>query len=462
MRHVVVVLLLAGLFAAFLYRHVAPDPYTYDEADYMYAASLGFLANYTDTPSMPVSDFLRTGVEGGKSQQSRRQLSEQVRSKGDVLFYRHWHGPLYLDFLIPISRLHLSERVTRTVMLAFPILTLGVLYFACVKLSPEPGPLFAGLLLVSSSVMVYTTEVAPHQLFALLSVVCIGCLAKSIADRDVRYWFAAVIAAGLAFCTLEVAFVLILTLILFAYLEREWLKVRLQSIVVLAGSVLIVWPAAFFKLSVLKSYLFMGYLAIFRESPWGNQSTFEIWRNRIAGSPLEWVAIMASLAIYFGQRENPAKHIGAPFLIFGVSMIAATFRVNSSATRYAVLFTPALDIFAAVTAVPFLLQSSRNAANALLLAGTVLLGLSGYRLWPRMSQDPRPPEILNYIRSHNLEKKLLLLPQEELPMVHYYFPRMRLRGYVSIHPADEDKSTAEVILGRGYPIRFEYPREPPN
>ena len=94
-RQAVFALLLA-LFLLLITRNVSSEPYVYDEADYMYAASLGFAANWIDTPSIPISDFVRAGLSRG----SRQALSEKIRSGNDVLFYRHFHGPLFHYLLI--------------------------------------------------------------------------------------------------------------------------------------------------------------------------------------------------------------------------------------------------------------------------------------------------------------------------------------------------------------------------
>jgi hypothetical protein len=74
-----------------------------------------------------------------------------------------------------------------------------------------------------------------------------------------------------------------------------------------------------------------------------------------------------------------------------------------------------------------------------------LLGIDEYRLFNRnRNQDPRPPAVLKYIRDNRLEEKTLLVPQADLPMIHYYFPRTHLVG-------NNDKSPS-------YPVRVESPR----
>ena len=80
MRHVLAILILLAVLLLLMARNVAPDPYTYDEADYMYAASLGFVANYTDTPTFSITEFVRTGLARGRESSQRLALSEQIRA----------------------------------------------------------------------------------------------------------------------------------------------------------------------------------------------------------------------------------------------------------------------------------------------------------------------------------------------------------------------------------------------
>ena len=460
MKHILAILILLALLLFLMARYVAPDPWVYDEADYMYAASLGIAANYTDTPTLPIADFVRTGLARGRDLSQRQALSEQIRAGNDVVFYRHWHGPLYLYFLIPVTRLGLSERQVRTVMLAIPALTLVAIYWGCLWLIPGRAGTFAALtgslLFLFGSHLNGSTELAPHHLFALLSVVFLFLLAKFVASGQRIYWYGAVVAAGLAFCTLEVAFVLIITLAICAFVERRRLeagwRLAARSLALFVATVLVVWPAAIYKMSFVKGYLFMAYLALFRNSPWGNQGFFEVWGHRILDSPLEWIAILASVLLYFRKQSENTKHITYPMLVYAALMVAATARILNSLPRYSLLFMPALDIFAAVTLIPFLMAAPRRVMYAALALFFGFFGLDEYRLFNRNhTQDPRPPVVLNYIRENRLQENTLLVPQEDLPMIHYYFPRMHLHGYSDPNPAPSGSDNG--ILYRGYPVR---------
>lgn len=81
MRHVPIVLVFITLLMFLAWRVVLDTPYVYDEADYMYATKLGLVANFTDTPTMPIVEFLRTGLSRGKDSRQSSQLSESIREQ---------------------------------------------------------------------------------------------------------------------------------------------------------------------------------------------------------------------------------------------------------------------------------------------------------------------------------------------------------------------------------------------
>ncbi len=144
-REQAVFALLLALFLLLITRNVSSEPYVYDEADYMYAASLGFAANWSDTPSIPIVRFRTSWTRPAAAGES---LSERIRSGNDVLFYRHFHGPLFHYLLIPVSRLGLSEHAVRTAMLAIPCASLAVIYFGGLWLAPRSALVVAVLFLV--------------------------------------------------------------------------------------------------------------------------------------------------------------------------------------------------------------------------------------------------------------------------------------------------------------------------
>jgi hypothetical protein len=434
-RHAFIFASLLALFLLLITRNVSSEPYVYDEADYMYAASLGFAANWSDTPSISIRDFARAGYD----REDRKALSERIRSGSDVLFYRHFHGPLFHYLLIPVSRLNWSERAVRVVLLAIPALNLAVVYFGGLWLVPR-GALLAAVLFLSSYSVIGSTELAPHQLFALCSLACLVLLAKAIFTGRRAYWYACIVPAGLAFCTLEVAFVLILTIAICGWMERRRWQADGRFVAKSAGTllamVLVVWPAAILRLSFVKSYAVLVYLTLTRTDPWGPLGLIDTWRGRIFHSPLEWLLILAGMLMWLGHRRSNIYPVG----LFAALMLVATLRVFTSTPRYSLTFVPALDLIAGLALVPSLGPLRRPASLA--VVALAIAGLYG-NAWYQVVRKPHGPNphsaaVVTYIHQNGLENKAVLAPQTDIPTLHYYFPRMRLRGYLGTSPTMSD------------------------
>jgi hypothetical protein len=282
-----------------------------------------------------------------------------------------------------------------------------------------------------------------------------------------REWYAAVVCTGLAFCTLEVAIVLIATLLVCAYLRRkewgvDWAFTR-NSAAVLLVTILLVWPAAIFKLSFLKGYLSMAYFAVFRKGAWGDVGFLETWAIRFFSSPLEWMAIAAALVAFFVARLWRVVPALIPFAIYGLLMLAALLRVNTEGPRYMAPFFPALVIFACWTggwmlgrikppAGPWLRYGS-VAVVCVLLFFTSHAQLAGYLL----REDPYPPAMMAAIRQGGLETKTVLVPQMYMPALHYYFPDATFVGYLQTAeiPKLLDAGRFDAVLYPGYPVRLD-------
>src|SRR3989442_8962214 len=124
-------LLCAIVIAVLLARRAIPDaPFSYDESDYMYVASRGMWANWADSPSQSLADFLRAGLSQLRSGDQRGNLSERIRAIGDIHFYRHWHGPFYWYWLIAIAHpLRDNESLARLTTVAFHVAAFLLVYF---------------------------------------------------------------------------------------------------------------------------------------------------------------------------------------------------------------------------------------------------------------------------------------------------------------------------------------------
>jgi Dolichyl-phosphate-mannose-protein mannosyltransferase len=475
MRHAGILAILIAELLALASGKVITIPYYYDEADYMFAASLGCYANWIDAGSMPISNFIRIGFNRGTDPSQRAALSQLARSSMDPVVYRHWHGPLYYYWLAALSNWHPQERTVRSLSLMFPVLTVVILYFATLRIVPapaaQPAAILSCALFLWSQMTVRTTEVVPHMLFVLCYVPALLFLAKSVSNGRRRDWYGAVVFTGLAFCTLEVTFVLVVTLLVCAYLYRKKLQVNWvftrNSALVLLLTILLVWPAAVFKLSFLKAYLSMAYFAIFRKGAWGDVGFLETWAIRFTNSPLEWVAIAGSLIVFFAARLWRSLPALVPFAVYGWLMLVALLRVNTEGPRYMAPFFPALVIFAGWTG-GYLLGQFKSlaqwvryatvAAVCALLLSITRAQLAGYLL----REDPYPQAMLAAVRQGGFETKTLLVPQMYMPTLHYYFPHGTFHPY--LEPAEIPRLLAagqfDAVLYPGYPVRLKGPAAP--
>jgi len=91
----------------------------------------------------------------------------------------------------------------------------------------------------------------------------------------------------------------------------------------------------------------------------------------------------------------------------------------------------------------------------LLLAGT-----ERYMKAHPATPDPWQADVLSAIRERGLAEKRLLVPHDEVPVLHYYFPRARLQGYMEDREPVEGVKIdgADAVLHTGLPVRIEVVR----
>lgn len=458
-------LILGGIFGGFwfLARGTAwQGPYVYDEADYQYAVSFGWRANWIDSPSLPFPEFLRLGLSS-RASTARANLSELIRNRDDVLFYRHWHGPIYSDWLRLVRGFGLDERTTRAAGVVFPALAAMLLYFGSLWLLPgsagQTAAILASVLYLWSVPVVRSTELAPHQLFVSLVVAALLLLSKMIQqERAARtYWYSAIAATAVAFCVLEVAFALLIAVLTCGYIKRASLKPDLafagKSIGAFAIPVALLWPAAILKLSLIKAFLFMGYLAAFRKASWGSDiSIGQTWWLRFISSPVLWILFLAAGALFFINRRKWSILI--PFLLFSTIMGLAILPVNTDVLRYSLPLLPGVALFAACGAGLLLAQTSASLRITALISICAVMFVTS---WPKARSGMPSPNasadsMLALMRDHDLSHKTLLVPQEDLPMLHYYFPSSRYKGY-----SNEAAASGELHSGGANAVIYRNP-----
>jgi len=436
--------------------------YVYDEADYMTAASLGLGANAWDVPSRSIVDFVSIGLDAVTHKGNRASLSQIAREGTDVNFYRHTHGPFYYYWLYIFSFWGHSEGAIRALSLVFPVLTGLIIYAGCIWIIPGAQGKRVGLLSAAlfcwSPAVVGTRELAPHLAFCLCVVGSLFCAAKATETGARKYWYGALSAAGLAFSTLEVAFVLVITLAVTGWRERARLRLDrrglVQSIGVFVATTLVVWPAGLLKLAALKSYLFMAYLAIGRQASWGDVTFAQTWATRLEKSPVEWLLIGGALALWVAGPKYRAKTAG-PFLLFGGLMVLTMLRVNTTSLRYSVPFLPALHVFTGMVLAGPVMDLVRE--ERLRWAGVaVFVALLGGNMTHFVALNPMRPDIstaaiVQDVQVQMLFDKRLLVPQDQMPTLRYYFPRATIKGFLDI--AAEAPEQYDAVL---YPAQTRF------
>jgi hypothetical protein len=134
-------------------------------------------------------------------------------------------------------------------------------------------------------------------------------------------------------------------------------------------------------------------------------------------------------------------------------------RVASVSPRYVLPFIQAFDVFAAFMLTASLQRYAWRTQAAIVASLCVAAGLMASI---SIERHPTGPEsqltaVLSAIRTRNLGEKSLLVPQTEIPALHYYFPQAQLRGYREQQPTPSDivSRQFDAVLFPGYPFRLE-------
>jgi hypothetical protein len=354
---------------------------------------------------------------------------------------------------------HYDERAMRRLGMLYHLLAFALLYGGVRWLAPgaegRVAALLAGCLYLFSPTAVRTAgAVMPHSLFVLLSLAAVLLLGKLRETGRLACWWCAVAVAGLALCTLEVGLVLVATLAACCWLERKgifagwaprrWARFLAQSAGVLVGMVLLVWPAALWKLSLLKACLFMAYLSMKREAAWGEVGFFESWRQRLVGAPVEWGLVALAVAIWVCVPRRRVR-AALPALVFGGLMLGSVLRVVSTNPRYAVTYLPALELFASLTLAAALMRLRPVPRYALLAVACLALLATSRSQLRRIHEPPREQAwaLIDFVGGQGLQHRRILAPQGLVPVLHFYFPKTAFSGYQDESEAARQASTGQ-------------------
>jgi hypothetical protein len=116
--------------------------------------------------------------------------------------------------------------------------------------------------------------------------------------------------------------------------------------------------------------------------------------------------------------------------------MGATLRVFTGTPRYSLPFMPAFDLFVGLVSLTYI-TSQRKLAVVMI----ALYAIAAYQVFSRPHDpNPHPRQVLTYVHEHGFDDQAILAPQEDLPMLHYYFPRSRLRGYYGQRPTASESA----------------------
>ena len=441
--------LLILLAVFFLFGGLAPSyPYTYDEADYMYAGKRGFAANYLDQDAIPLPTFVQKGLELMRTPGQRSSFSEYIRSTGDINMYRHFHGPVYAYWLAFGQLRGLSDpgQYRRSGIFIHLTTTLAsmLIFWWLFPSLPTWGGLLAGHLIgFSRTALVTSMGISQHLAFILVSLLTLAAAARFLRDFNPRWFYAMMTLLAVSYATVESAAFLTLGLALALFCARRdlltsfhgWrglLSLGLRGLAAWTIALLACWPMGILNLNFLKGYLAMGYLSLSRQlfSP---ISFVEMWTAKFSASPWEFGAFLAAIPLLWLCRRRLPRE-SWPFLCYALVFLLITIKMTITYTHYLGSFTTACAIILAIAASS--IAQSRPGLTAPILFTALALTLVpttlAYRSEAIVSQTDRPhlDQILTYFAQPTAQTSThWFVPFEFVPMLHFYHPSLRFTAY---------------------------------
>lgn len=440
----VLVMTLAVLCTVF--RDTAPNlPFSYDEADYMYAGTQGFAANYMDRNAMSLPAYLHKGLELAHDKTLARKMSEDVRVSGDISFYRHYHGPVYAYWIALWHGLGLhgnaDYRATGLIVHALGAMAIFWLFPLAFPDLPEVAALIAALMFaMNRTALVTATTITQHLAYAFFACLALFAAALYLRSRDTRYWYLTAALLALSFAAVEISSVLIAAVAL-SVVALNWGD-GWKKTLALAGKgaacffavLMVVWPPGVIELNGLKGYVYLGYMALVRKTftPIGPR---ELWLQKLKTYPLEFVLplALAIVALIYWRRLSDRRAL-TPFLLYSCLFFAATMVITLPYTYYNCSLMLSLAVVAGVMFGELWKRVGitwRAASLVALLASLAALDIGYYRETVR--QESYPPTLdavaLEYLDSHPLGKSYVVAPSTVLPTLHYYHPDARIVSY---------------------------------
>ena len=439
-----VLIAIAAAFLFFFRSVPSREPFYYDESDYMNAGERGLENNFLERPTNSFFGFLDIGLHHEKLDQ-RSSLSDLARGSHDIDFYRHFHGPLYYYWIALISPLvHGNEYAMRFSGYTFHVLTFFAIAIGLFTLTSNRSAALAAsfLYLFGQASIATAATIASHAPYVLFTALTLLLFAHYLQTGSRQSWYWAVAAFTGAFCSIDYAILLPITFAICLFVSRRERRlpgsVLLRSLLVFLGLLLLLWPFGVLRLTALKGYFYIAYLAMQRKGSYGDYGPFTVWWQRFLASPVEYSIDVLALIGVFALWRTPAirkyRAVLLPCLLYAFFMLLTTLKNTSLNPTYVSSILPPLAIVSGTALAALTARVSapvRILSTASILAATVL---GGYGLVMRHVGDgpgPSPDALLiSTIRQSGLSDSSLIVPYELLPTLSYYFPQLKVHSYL--------------------------------
>jgi 4-amino-4-deoxy-L-arabinose transferase-like glycosyltransferase len=439
--------------AVLLYINLDRGILQYDEADYATAARKGFTANYLDTGTLSMKEFVIRGLRDTLLGE-HTTLAKEIRASQDIGFYRHYHPPLTIYLLSFVAFFFgTNDMVFRFTMWGIAILIMPTVYWTMRMLLPERGHRVGVLsaLFVATSPIMFTTarSISHHPLYCFMAMLTLAMLIRYFQTQQLRDFYLFICFLSGSFLTNEFALFLLAAGLMCALLiPNQIVSVTRQGfsishhffigLLCLLGLLFILWPGGILKLSVIKSYLFLAYFVLFKYS---HLSLSEIWGARLAVSPME--SLLVVLGIVFGIvgfMRNRIDRALLPLLIYPLVIFSANLMNGSPAHTYALSIYPPLFMLAAIGIDSWVRRVSHHTqqtiAVLLIAFGVSAANICFERYPPPIDFTPLQTAIQT-LKTIAQQGDRILVNYGNLPTVSYYLPDMEVSTiYLETRPED--------------------------
>ncbi len=437
--------------AAFIYAPVISDhPVGYDEADYMWSGQRGLWANYHDEHTISFVEFVRKGLELARNSGQRQSFSEYIRSTGDIEFYRHYHGPMYVYWLALLNDAGAQrENVFRGASLLIHFATATLVLFGVWAVFPSLPPatalLACALFVFNRSALTAATGITQHVLFTFFCVASLFACSLFLRHLETKWFYATLALIACALCTVETSVLLLGALGLSMIVEHRRMREKWPTMKAFAGLVLrgagvfllamtICWPMGVLKLGIAKGFMSLVYFAFSRKT-YTAQGPMALWREEFQASPWEfWLLLPGIIAAFALWRSFAQRRELLAWLMFIALFLLVTLKMTLQYPYYYAPLTAAVTVATAVAAGILWTRWPWAGRAAILLA--VIASIVGstviYREVLREAKATRPYEsvVLGVVGDHPIDAgHSLYLPYQLVPMLHYYHPDIKTVGY---------------------------------